>query len=98
MKQKAQLVCRRCGAETIHETHYAGSVLHEIRCTECGLETFSHHRPIRSFAQELRTRTTSKPARLAREVAEHPRNMWLLPARIVSKPIRVAKEIIEVIR
>lgn len=97
MRVTSELMCRRCGSDTVHEVHYAGPVLHEARCTRCGLENSAHRRPIKWFVKELRERTTSKPARLVREIFRDPRSLCSLPARVLSKPVRVASEIIEVL-
>lgn len=98
MRLTTNLVCSACGHTTVHEVHYAGDALHEIRCRECSSVVYAHHRLVIPFMRELGVRVVTKPYRLLAEVLQDPGSGWRLPGRIVSKPLRMAREALEVLR
>ena len=94
----SSFICPTCGRQTSHELHYAGPVLHEIRCLTCSRVNYATHHPIGSYVRELRSRIVSKPERIHAEMAEAPPRVLSLPKRIASKPVRMVRELIEIMR
>jgi len=97
MQIKSSLVCPDCGQQTLHDLHYAGPVLHEITCAECGKASYAHHHPVGGYLLEWRGRLLSKPRRMYREVSKNPIILFRLSRRVVSKPTRVTREFFEVL-
>jgi hypothetical protein len=93
------LMCAECGHRTEHELRYVGRLLERTRCCECGHEVEHNVDLPHDYAQDLKQRVTSKPARLLRHASDDPWHFVLrLPIQIVRQPVKFAREFWEVFR
>lgn len=91
---RAGLVCRQCGDLQPHELQYAGRLLASTKCLNCGAVVKHDEAHLRrAYLSDLERRLRTKPARMAKRVAQHPaKYMAHLPYAILTKPVKLIEE------
>lgn len=90
----ADLVCRQCGENELHELRYAGRRLATSRCMNCGAVIKHDDADLRkAYLKDLEGRLRTKPSRMAKRAARHPAKFVThLPNAILKKPARLIEE------
>lgn len=90
----ATLTCSRCHQEAAHDLRYAGRLLAEIRCHNCGYTTRRDPSVLRTaYAEDVKQRVVTKPGRMLRRFTKHPVSYTLgVPGSLLAKPKRLIDE------